>query len=256
MAVDAEEHARNQYRSTGRLESRIALHRFGRNPQPWHAWVRDHLPLRPGRRILEVGAGTGELWTAADLRGVALTLTDASPAMCETLRANGIADCDIVQCRVDALPFPDSSFDGAVANHMLYHVDQPEVAIQELHRVLRSGGWISASTNGQGHMAELRDTAHAAGVPEADPTTQRSFSRENGHALLARYFDDIREHRYPDELAVPVAAAVVDYLASCADRTLRADEIAALRDAVEAVIQTRGAFHVSKDTVLFTASKP
>lgn len=255
MATDAEEHSRNQYRSTGRLESRIALHRFGRNPQPWHTWVLEHLPLRSGQRILEVGAGTGELWVTADLAGLALTLTDASPAMCETLQAHELPGTGVLRCRVDALPVKDSSFGGAVANHMLYHLDQPEVGIRELHRVLHSGGWIAAATNGDGHMAELRDTAHAAGVPMASPPALRNFGRENGSALLAEYFDDIREFRYPDELVVPVAAPVLDYLASCADRPLTDDENTALRDAVDGVLQAQGAFHIRKDTVLFTARK-
>lgn len=232
----------------------MALHQYGRNPRPWHPWVLDHLPLRRRQRILEAGAGTGELWTSADLDGIALTLTDASSAMCETLHSKGFLR--VAQCRVDALPVAGASFDGVVANHMLYHLDQPASGVQELHRVLRSGGWIAAATNGQGHMAELRDTAYAAGVPSAAPTGLRNFSRENGPALLARYFDEVREFHYADELVIPVSDPVVSYLASCADRPLSEAEITALRDAVDGVIRAQGAFHISKDTVLITARKP
>lgn len=202
-----------------------------------------------------MGAGTGELWTTADLDGLTLTLTDASPAMCETLRVEAFPGAEVLRCRVDALPLQNCSFDGAVANHMLYHLDQPANAIRELHRVLRSAGWIAAATNGQRHMAELRDTANAAGVPVAAPSTERNFSMENGAALLGRYFDEIREFRYSDELDVPVGTPVFAYMASCADRPLTDGETAALRDAVDGVIRARGAFHIAKETVLFTARK-
>ncbi|MFI9388294.1 class I SAM-dependent methyltransferase [Kutzneria sp. NPDC052558] len=230
-----------QYRTTGRLSARIELHRYGTNPTPWHDWVRGRLPS--GRRVLEVGAGTGALWPSKpDFQVVP---TDLSAAMCTTLRGKGFATA---RCSADALPFATGSFDGAVACHMLYHVGDPARGIAELRRVLRPGGWLVATTNGAGHMAELWEIAVRVGLPMSFPeAVDLSFRAENAIELLSAEFDDVTMIRYEDELRVPAAEPVVAYLASCVDRDLTEDELSALRAGVA------GATRVSKHSVLLTA---
>ena len=45
------------------------------------------------------------------------------------------------QLDVMDLPFEDESFDYLMCNHVLEHVDDDRLALAEIHRVLRSGGW-------------------------------------------------------------------------------------------------------------------
>lgn len=45
-----------------------------------------------------------------------------------------------------ALPFEDGLFDLVIANHLLEHVQQPDVVLSEFHRVLRPGGAVVAQT--------------------------------------------------------------------------------------------------------------
>jgi SAM-dependent methyltransferase len=234
-----------QYRTTGKLSARIELHRYGTNPTPWPDWVRGRLPA--GRRVLEVGAGTGALWpTKPDFQ---LVSTDFSAAMCATLRDKGFA---AARCSADALPFPTEAFDGAIACHMLYHVNDPADAIAELRRVLRPGGWLVATTNGAGHMAQLWEIATRARLPMSFPEAMDlSFRAENAIELLAAEFNDVELVRYEDELVVPTAEPVVAYLASCVDRDLTDDEWSALRAEVTDNVR------VTKHVVLLTArSKP
>ncbi|MGE3779005.1 MAG: class I SAM-dependent methyltransferase [Pirellulaceae bacterium] len=50
---------------------------------------------------------------------------------------------------IEALGFPDHSFDGAVCWSVLEHVPNPQLAISELYRVLRPGGliWVQLPFN-------------------------------------------------------------------------------------------------------------
>ncbi len=45
------------------------------------------------------------------------------------------------QLDVMALPFADQSFDFLICNHVLEHVDDDRLAMAEVHRVLKPGGW-------------------------------------------------------------------------------------------------------------------
>lgn len=249
-------YAAHQYASTDRLDARIAIHRTGRNPRPWHPWVLDHLPLIADQRVLEVGAGTGALWTAREPRHPLprLTLTDASAGMCAALR-RAHPGAQVRQCLADALPYPDGSFDGAVANHMLYHLDDPAAALRELRRVLCPGGWFAASTNSETSMSRLDELVAEAGVPRATPPELPAFRAENGPDLVAAAFDEVRVHRYDDDLSVPDADLVVDYLTTFAD-DLSDSERAALRAAAQRVIDAEGALVVPKHVVLITARRP
>jgi len=244
------DHATKQYASTtGNLTARIAVHSYGTNPQSWWSWLATRLP-RDGA-VLEVGAGTGELWRQltppADL-----TLADFSAAMCA-----GLPGPRVVRCDAAALPFPAGSFDSVIANHMLYHLDDPAAALSEFARVLRPGGRVAVATNGTDHMAELDAAALALGRPGlVHFGALNDFTAEHGPAYVARFFADVEVERYPCDLAIPTADPVVDYLESRADPPLTADERAAARAYAESRIDADGAYRIRKHSVLITARRP
>lgn len=130
-------------------------------------------------RILEVGCGWGELarWLAEET-GAEVVATDLSPHMVELARTNGVA-AELAD--VQELPFPDASFDVAVAAWMLYHVPDLRRGIAELARILRPGGRLFAMTNSRFHLIELRELVGSG------PSTL-SFARETGEELLGASF--------------------------------------------------------------------
>ncbi|GAB4056477.1 class I SAM-dependent methyltransferase [Catellatospora paridis] len=246
-------HAISQYATTtGNLTARIALHAYGTNPQNWFAWLGERLPLRGD--VLEVGAGTGKLWTHVDHAGLDLTLTDFSPAMCEQLRT--VPGTHVRQCDATELPFADASFDAVVANHMLYHLDDPAAALREFRRVLRPGGKVAVAVNGSDHLAELNTLGPAIGRPELTlHATQNDFTAQTGPAYLADHFTGVTVERYHCDLDVPAAEPILAYLASLAGEPLTREQRSAARDLVQTRIDAEGGFHVRKHTVLITASR-
>lgn len=93
--------------------------------------------LRPGARILEVGAGgeanrTGEFLARS---GSSLTGLDVD----EAVRRNPHLGSAVVYDG-GAFPFSDASFDAVVSDYVLEHVDRPATMLQEICRVLAAGG--------------------------------------------------------------------------------------------------------------------
>src|SRR5688572_8135888 len=127
------------------------------------------------RSVLEVGCGEGELAARIlEELDAELVAIDQSERMVELARARGV-DARVGDVR--ELPFPDASFDVAVAAWMLYHVPDLQSAVGELARVLGPGGRLVAVTNASDHLREMLELA---GVDDWD----FSFRAENGAELL------------------------------------------------------------------------
>ena len=78
-----------------------------------------------------------------------------------------------------SLPFADATFDGAIANHMLYHVPDRAKALGELRRILKPNGILFAATNGERHLTEIGELLRQADADDAwwrDTTTGSPFS--------------------------------------------------------------------------------
>ncbi|WFE37634.1 class I SAM-dependent methyltransferase [Micromonospora sp. WMMD998] len=254
MTATPSARAVSQYATTtGNLTARMALHAYGTSAQGWFAWLGERLPLVGD--VLEVGAGTGELWrqVGSPETGLRLTLTDFSPAMCDRLR--DVPDARVQRCDAAHLPYADGAFDALIANHMLYHLDDPDAALAEFARVLRPGGRLAVAVNGRDHLVEVDALGPVIGRPElAVGFHQNDVTAETTPARVAAHFTDVAVERYPDDLAVPTVEPVLAYVASMVGPLTAAQESAA-RDVVQARIEAEGAFRVRKHSVLITATR-
>lgn len=109
------------------------------------------LALVPGAQVLEVGCGTGEdAWALADLVGPTghVTGLDRSATMVAQARARRAERArPVAFLKGDArrLPFADATFDAARIDRVLHHLAAPARALDELVRVVRSGGRLVVS---------------------------------------------------------------------------------------------------------------
>jgi SAM-dependent methyltransferase len=195
-----------QYADERNLGARKAIYANAEGPDARAMVFEAVAEVRP-ERVLEVGGGEGELAEriVGEL-GAELAFVDQSERMVELSRARGI---DAQVGDVQALPFPDESFDCAVAAWMLYHVPDVPLAISELARVLKPGGRLVAVTNAHDHLAELRAVTGGVGWWEGLP-----FSSENAAELLGASFSDVEARPAGGWVTIPDDDAIWSYLRS------------------------------------------
>jgi demethylmenaquinone methyltransferase/2-methoxy-6-polyprenyl-1,4-benzoquinol methylase len=102
--------------------------------------LREALAGAPGRRLLDVGGGTGNYAVALRDEGWEPVVLDPSPAMLARAAGKGL---ETVEARAQALPVPDAAFDAVTMISMLHHVEDRPGALAEARRVLRPGGRLA-----------------------------------------------------------------------------------------------------------------
>ena len=99
--------------------------------------------VRYGDRVLDACCGTGDLAIAAkEAGGGSVTGLDFSLRMLERARAKS-REIEWVQGDVLALPFDNASFDAATVGFGVRNLDDLELGLAELRRVLRPGGRLA-----------------------------------------------------------------------------------------------------------------
>jgi ubiquinone/menaquinone biosynthesis C-methylase UbiE len=106
------------------------------------------IPFPAGARVLEVGCGTGVLTRTIARWPSVGEVVGIDPAPSLLSRARDLA-AEIPNIRFEeadgrSLPYEAQSFDVVVFDSTLSHVHEPERALAEAHRVLRTQGWLAA----------------------------------------------------------------------------------------------------------------
>jgi SAM-dependent methyltransferase len=118
---------------------------MGRFSEPLAVRFADLAGIRPGQRVLDVGCGPGAL--TAELAGrigagaVSAVEPSASFAAAARERLPGV---DIRLSAAEQLPFPDGSFDAAMAQLVVHFMADPVAGLREMGRVTRPGGVVAA----------------------------------------------------------------------------------------------------------------
>jgi arsenite methyltransferase len=109
--------------------------------------VLDNAHLRPGDKVVDVGAGLGLLTLAAAERvapdGDVLAVDISVDALEELRRGATASNISYLIGSADVLPLMDESVDVVLTRSVLIYVDDKAEAAREFHRVLRDGGRLS-----------------------------------------------------------------------------------------------------------------
>src|SRR5829696_3003720 len=148
------------------------------------------LALKPGTRVLDVACGNGNTAIPAAKAGAVVTGIDLVPYLVE--QAVTRAKKEGVRAKfevgdLEALPYPDESFDAVVTMFGAMFAPRPDVVVSELSRVCRSGGviamvnWTPAGFVGQMFKTTGKHVSPPASMPSPllwgdEKTVQERFS--------------------------------------------------------------------------------
>lgn len=220
---EEESELKSQYQNASNINARIALHRdYSTNQEGWFRWLFQFLSFFPGMRILELGCGSGDLWTV-NLdhlpKDVSIVLSDSSEGMVhEVQRKLGNDDrFSFAVFDMDHIPFEDSAFDAVIANHVLFYSPAIDATLQEICRVMKPKASFYCSTYGHNHMKEITQLVQRFN-PEirlSSDALYEVFGLENGEEILSSVFSLVSCHRYKDSIWLNEAEPLISYILSC-----------------------------------------
>lgn len=241
MSERFERAAHGQYSTSERLRVRMETHRlYGERKSTLDDDCYSLMKKRgllPEDSIVDVGCGTGAYLAYLIVRGHQGKLTglDRSLAMIDEARGalsparrdeqdagqytdeRNKGQVDLITGDAQMLPFLDSSFDWAIARHVLFFVENIPRALAELGRVLRPGGRLLVTTNASASHPKIEslhgDLLRAFGYRPVMRPTER-FGVENAKAILDSEFGEVEEVILEGALVFPDPEPLVRYISS------------------------------------------
>jgi ubiquinone/menaquinone biosynthesis C-methylase UbiE len=267
----AGEYLRDQYATPEKLDIRSQAHqRYSERPDDFLDWVLDHLDLKPGESVVDVGCGRGSYHMPLVQRGTRVILAlDTSPGMVSTAqqqaRAHGLPVVAI-EASAERIPVRDASYHLGMANHVLFHIADVAAALRELRRVLKDRGRTVVTSAGANSSARLQSLHREAALRLGYQPAGRVIDRFNmQHLDLVRsVFPTAQRYIRDDAFLFPRTDVTLRYYASgmvdaIEDRPVdnghRDRLLRLVGEGVDAIIAREGVFRDPKPAGCFVVTK-
>jgi len=147
----------------------------------------DFSGVSAGSRVLDVGAGTGALTSELLRRDATVAAMDPSPEFVATLKSR-FPDVDAREAGAEELPWPDGSFDAALAQLVIAFMADADAGVAEMRRVVEPGGVVAVCMWDRERM----DLLHAVNQVQAvvDPDRSADVQRFRSADSIANLLGD------------------------------------------------------------------
>ena len=180
-------------------------------PEALVGWLRQGIGLAPGKVALDLGAGTGKLTKRLVATGARVIAVEPVPEMLAALSA-ALPQVEAHRASAAELPLPDRSVD-AVVCAQAFHWFASAAALDEIHRVLKPGGWLGLIWNVQDERIDwvarlaVIISPYEAGVP-------RYRHGEWRHHFPHAGFGPLEELHFPHVHRGPAEEVIVERILS------------------------------------------
>lgn len=251
-----------QYKNAKNLNDRISLHeKYSTNKQGWFNWLFNQIDFSKVNRLLELGCGNGKLWqeNRIDLRNREIFLSDISEGMVEEVRNKLGSDFNCIVADAEKIPFKDKYFDTIIANHVLFYLNDLNLGLKEISRVLRPNGILYCSTYGKNHMKEITEIVQSfdSRINLSNYSLYDIFGLENGETILSKYFSNIQRMDYRDSLEITESKPLIDYIMSCHgnQNEILGPRLNEFKEYIEELLKNNGKIVVTKQAGLLKCYK-
>jgi ubiquinone/menaquinone biosynthesis C-methylase UbiE len=200
-------------------------------------WLAELLDLRPGRKVVDIAAGTGKLTRALVATGARVVAVEPVAGMRERLVA-ALPDVELLDGVAEAIPLDDGAVDAATVGQAFHWFDGDRALI-EIHRVAREGSRLAVVYNRRSLEDPLQSALDAILRPLRGQTPAHRNGRWRDAFARTHLWAPVEDAELPhvqllDREGVVARAASTSFIAG-----LPTDRRADVLDQVRALVKGR-----------------
>jgi ubiquinone/menaquinone biosynthesis C-methylase UbiE len=167
---------------------------MGRYSMPLAPKFADFAGVASGMAVVDVGAGTGALTMELVRRGAEVAAAEPSGSFVFALQQR-LPEIPVHAAPAEQLPWPDERFDAALAQLVVTFMEDAPAGVQEMRRVVRSGGAVAVcmwDRYGMDMLAAVGRAQAALSSGGPAPEARNLYrDRESLEGLFADGFADV-----------------------------------------------------------------